>query len=87
MTCNICENIYVYIMLILSLFKFFNSADKSEVSPFVLLSIILPLSLHGYFLAISLIINVQMRFILTFWPIMMVIFIMALSKMAKTRKA
>ncbi len=75
------------IMLILGLFKFLNSVDKSEVSPFVLLSIILPLLLHGYFLAISLIINVQMRFILTFWPIMMVIFIMALSKMAKIRKA
>ena len=75
------------IMLILGLFKFFNSADKSEVSPFVLLSIVLPLSLHGYFLAISLIINAQMRFILTFWPIMMVIFIIALSKMVKIRKA
>jgi hypothetical protein len=74
------------VMLVLGLFKFLNSTDKEKVHPFYLLSIIFPLLLHGYLLAISLIINIQMRFILTFWPIIMIIFIMALFKIMKVQK-
>jgi hypothetical protein len=74
------------VIFVLGLFNFLSSADKTKVSPFDLLLIIFPLSLHGYLLAISLIINVQMRFILTFWPIIMVIFSLLLLKIMQVRK-
>jgi hypothetical protein len=78
--------VFTVVMLSIGLFRFFSSVDKAKVPPFDLLLIIFPLSLHGYLLAISLIINVQMRFILTFWPIIMVIFSMSLLKIMQVRK-
>ena len=74
------------VMFLIGLSRFFDSIDKSKVLPFDLLLIIFPLALHGYFIAISLIINVQMRFILTFWPIIMVVFSMLLIKIMQVRK-
>jgi hypothetical protein len=78
--------IFTIAMLLIGLFRFFSPIDKEKIPPFDLLLIIFPLSLHGYLLAISLIINVQMRFILTFWPIIMVIFLMLLFKIMQVRK-
>jgi len=73
--------------LVLSLFNFIKLDDKSKAQPIDLLLIIFPLALHGYLLAISLIINVQMRFILTFWPVIMLIFALVLVKTIELKKA
>ena len=75
------------VMLVLSLFNFIKLDDKSKAQPIDLLLIIFPLALHGYLLAISLIINVQMRFILTFWPVIMLIFALVLVKTIELKKA